>query len=48
MGKLEGSLSQPVALDLTISLAVDSSLLEIKANNASILIQTEVGESPLP
>ena len=42
----EGSSSQPVTLDLTISLAADSSSLTIKADNPSILIPTEVDNRP--
>ena len=42
----EGSLSQPVTLDLTISLAIDSSSLTIKADNPSTPIPTEVDNRP--
>ena len=44
--KGEDSPSQPVILDLTISLAADSSSLTIKADNPSILIPTEEDNRP--
>ena len=44
----EGSLSQPVTLDLTISLTTDSPSLTIKADNLSILIPTEVASTSTP
>ena len=42
----EGSPSQSVTLDLTISLVVDPSSLTIKADDPSTLIQTEVDNRP--
>ena len=44
--KGEDSPSQSVTLDLTISLAADSSSLTVKADNPSILVPTEVDNRP--